>query len=84
MTTEGPQGPLKDPPEGALESEEPLRVLVVGDAASGKTALLQLLKQHATELAHACIAQEEEDRAIAESGANCRPQHCGSSFGRQL
>lgn len=69
MASKGPQGPLREPFGETSPSEELLRILVVGDAASGKTALLQLLQQHATELASACIAQQEEDEAIAAAVA---------------
>lgn len=66
---EGPKGPLVGPLGGPLqgqsEPEEVLRVLVVGEAAAGKTALLQLLEKHAAELGSARIAQQEEDRAKA-------------------
>ncbi|KAL8455215.1 hypothetical protein Emag_000960 [Eimeria magna] len=66
MASEGPQGPF--PVSSKLhepDCEDFLRVLVVGDAASGKTALLQLLQQHAAELMSACMAQEEEGEAGA-------------------
>lgn len=73
MASKGPHGPLGEPFGEASESEELLRILVVGDAASGKTALLQLLQQHAGELASACIAQQEEDEAIAAAGRSIVP-----------
>lgn len=61
-----PQGALGGGPEGLSEGaqqpeEEVLRILVVGDAATGKTALLQLLQQHAAELPGVCAAQVEEN-----------------------
>ncbi|CDI78642.1 hypothetical protein, conserved [Eimeria acervulina] len=68
---EGTGGPHWGPPVNAqsgapskrnVNSEEVLRVLVVGEAATGKTALLQLLEMHAAELGAACLAQQQEDR----------------------
>ncbi|OEH78757.1 hypothetical protein cyc_06103 [Cyclospora cayetanensis] len=76
MVSQGPSGPqksLENPTHDSLGSEEPLRVLVVGDAASGKTALLQLLQQHAAELAHACIAQQDEDKGSAAATGAAMP-----------
>ncbi|KAL8429628.1 hypothetical protein ACSSS7_006467 [Eimeria intestinalis] len=69
MASEGPQGapPMTSTISNDEESEEFLRVLVVGDAASGKTALLQRLQRHAHELMNACKAQEEEGEAVAAS-----------------
>lgn len=66
---EGPKGPLVGPLGGTFQAQSKpevvLRVLVVGEAAAGKTALLQLLEKHAAELGSARIAQQEEDRAKA-------------------
>lgn len=65
MAPERPQGPLAGESLRMSECEEPLRILVLGDPASGKTALLQLLQQHAADLARTCVAQEEEDQTIS-------------------
>ncbi|CDJ39378.1 hypothetical protein, conserved [Eimeria tenella] len=81
---EGPKGPLVGPLGGTFQAQSKpevvLRVLVVGEAAAGKTALLQLLEKHAAELGSARIAQQEEDRAKAAAATEVQtgPLGCPS------